>query len=224
MPRVKADLAAPTNGRAAFRHPDEGRAGAAGDDKDYGDVKAGDCPTSGDCAGCARAGSPRAGGRTPPRASLLPCESCWFLLLAAAAVGVALAAKLVSGYVLFVAPPYRVELSLNFFLLLAAAGFVSGYALLRLAIRMSGLPREVQAMRRRQEARAHAQADAAVVALLEGRYGKAGNSPRRRSTSGCAGHRGAGRGARGARHPRLRDRRSAPHRAAAQAGSPRFRA
>ena len=54
----------------------------------------------------------------------------WFLLLAAAAVAVALAAKLVSGYVLFVAPPYRVELSLNLFLVLAVAGFVAGYALM----------------------------------------------------------------------------------------------
>jgi HemY protein len=98
----------------------------------------------------------------------------WFLLLAAAAVGVALAAKLVSGYVLFVAPPYRVELSLNLFLVLAVAGFVAGYALMRLAARTSGLPAEVRAMRRRQrEARVRTKLDSAVVALLEGRYGKA---------------------------------------------------
>ena len=47
----------------------------------------------------------------------------WFLLLAAAAVAVALAAKVVNGYVLFVAPPYRIELSLNLFLVLIAVGF-----------------------------------------------------------------------------------------------------
>jgi HemY protein len=98
----------------------------------------------------------------------------WFLLLAAAAVGVALAAKLVTGYALFVAPPYRVELSLNFLLLLLVAGFVGGYALVRLVARVVGLPREVQALRRRQQKeRARAKHDAAVVALLEGRYGKA---------------------------------------------------
>jgi len=97
----------------------------------------------------------------------------WFLLLAAAAVGVALAAKVVNGYVLFVAPPYRVELSLNLLLLLLVAGFVGGYALLRLALHTAALPRDVRALRRRQqEARARTKLDAAIVALLEGRYGK----------------------------------------------------
>jgi len=101
----------------------------------------------------------------------------WFLLLAAAAVGVALAAKLVTGYALFVAPPYRVELSLNFLLFLLVAGFVGSYALLRIASRTMGLPREVRAFRRRQQLeRARAKHDAAVVALLEGRYGKARQS------------------------------------------------
>jgi len=97
----------------------------------------------------------------------------WFLLLAAAAVSVALAAKVISGYVLFVAPPWRVEVSLNLLLLLLLGGFVGGYALLRLALRTTALPREVRAFRRRQqEARARAKLDGAVVALLEGRYGK----------------------------------------------------
>jgi HemY protein len=97
-----------------------------------------------------------------------------FLVLAAAAVGVALAARLLSGYALFVAPPWRVELSLNFFLVLLVAGFFAGYALLRLALRAARLPREVSGLRRRQrEARARSKIDAAVVALLEGRQGKA---------------------------------------------------
>jgi HemY protein len=98
----------------------------------------------------------------------------WFLLLAAAAVGVALAAKLTSGYALFVAPPYRVELSLNLLLVLVVAGFVGGYLLVRLVKRAVGLPAEVRTFRRRQQQeRARAKHDAAVVALLEGRYGKA---------------------------------------------------
>jgi len=98
----------------------------------------------------------------------------WFLLLAAAAVAVALLARVVSGYVLLVAPPYRVELSLNLLLLLIVLGFLAGYALLRIALRTSALPAEVRAMRRRQqETRVRTKLDAAVVALLEGRYGKA---------------------------------------------------
>jgi len=98
----------------------------------------------------------------------------WFLLLAAAAVAVALVARVNAGYVLFVAPPYRVEVSLNFFLLALLAGFVGAYVALRVVRRMLDLPVEVRAYRRRQqEERARAKHDAAVVALLEGRYGKA---------------------------------------------------
>jgi HemY protein len=98
----------------------------------------------------------------------------WFLLLAAAAVGVALATRLTAGYVLFVAPPYRVELSLNLWLLLALACFAGAYALVRMVRRAMHLPDEVRAFRRRQQQeRARAKHDAAVVALLEGRFGKA---------------------------------------------------
>jgi HemY protein len=98
----------------------------------------------------------------------------WFLLLAAAAVGVALAARLMAGYALFVSPPYRLELSLNLFLLLALAGFVGGYLLVRVTGRALHLPDEVRAFRRRQQQeRTRIKQDAAIVALLEGRYGKA---------------------------------------------------
>jgi HemY protein len=98
----------------------------------------------------------------------------WFLLLAGAAVAVALAARLTSGYALFVAPPYRVELSLNVLAILTIGGFIAGYALLRIVKRALALPDEVRAFRRRaHEERARAKQDAAVVALLEGRFGRA---------------------------------------------------
>jgi HemY protein len=98
----------------------------------------------------------------------------WFLLLAAAAVGVALAARLTAGYALFVAPPYRVELALNLLIILTFAAFVAGYALVRVIKRAVGLPEEVRALRKRQQQeRARSRQDAAIVALLEGRYGKA---------------------------------------------------
>jgi len=98
----------------------------------------------------------------------------WFLLLAGAAVAVALAARLTTGYALFVAPPYRVELSLNLLLVIALAGFVTGYVLLRIVRRALGLPQEVRRYRQRQQQeRARARQDAAVVALLEGRFGRA---------------------------------------------------
>ena len=47
-----------------------------------------------------------------------------FLVLAAAAVSVALLARINAGYALFVAPPYRIELSLNTFFALALLAFV----------------------------------------------------------------------------------------------------
>lgn len=98
----------------------------------------------------------------------------WFLLLAVAAVAVALAARLTTGYALFVAPPYRVELSLNLLLVLLLAAFVAGYVLVRVVKHAVGLPAAVRAMRhRQQQERARSKQDAAVVALLEGRHGKA---------------------------------------------------
>ena len=105
-----------------------------------------------------------------------------FLLLGAIAVAVALFARINVGYVLFVAPPYRLELSLNAFLLLAVAAFGLGYAVARFAARLARLPAEVRAHRKAQQiARARAKQDAALVGLLEGRFGRARASPRRRS-------------------------------------------
>jgi len=98
----------------------------------------------------------------------------WFLLLAIAAVVAALAAKLNSGYALLVAPPYRIELSLNLLLVLIVGGFFLLYFGLRMLARTVQLPTQVRQWRRQQkEQRARAKLDAAVVALLEGRYGKA---------------------------------------------------
>ncbi|MEP7329164.1 MAG: heme biosynthesis HemY N-terminal domain-containing protein [Betaproteobacteria bacterium] len=97
-----------------------------------------------------------------------------FLLLAVLAVVAALLFKLNSGYALFVAPPYRVEVSLNAFIIIVAASFFVGYLLLRLASRLAGLPAQVRASRRQRNVeRARGKQDASTVALLEGRYGKA---------------------------------------------------
>lgn len=97
-----------------------------------------------------------------------------FLLIAAAAVTLALLFRINSGYVLFVAPPYRVELSQNAFIILAVLVFLALYALIRTGVRLARLPEDVrEARRRRQFERFRSKQDAAVVALLEGRHGKA---------------------------------------------------
>ncbi|MEP7276192.1 MAG: heme biosynthesis HemY N-terminal domain-containing protein [Betaproteobacteria bacterium] len=97
-----------------------------------------------------------------------------FLILAAGAVAIALVARINNGYALFVAPPYRVELSLNTFFALVALAFFALYVLLRLLSRLARLPAVVrESRRRRQIERARGKQDAAVVALIEGRDGKA---------------------------------------------------
>ena len=92
-----------------------------------------------------------------------------FLLIAAAAVTLALLFRINTGYVLFVAPPYRVELSQNAFIIIAVLGFIALYALIRAGVRLAKLPEEVrEGRRRRQFERFRSKQDAAVVALLEG--------------------------------------------------------
>jgi len=97
-----------------------------------------------------------------------------FLAVATAAVTLALLFRINTGYVLFVSPPYRIELSQNAFIVIAVLGVIAIYALVRAAVRLAALPAQVrQSRRRRQFERFRSKQDAAVVALLEGRHGKA---------------------------------------------------
>jgi HemY protein len=98
----------------------------------------------------------------------------WFLLLAIAAVVAALAARINAGYALLVSPPYRIELSLNLLLILMIGGFAALYFGLRMLVRTTQIPGQVRAWRLQQKkARARQKFDAAIVALLEGRYSRA---------------------------------------------------
>src|SRR5438067_9860324 len=92
--------------------------------------------------------------------SLLRCLF-WFLLLAIAAVVAALAAKLNNGYALLVAPPYRIELSLNLLIILVVGSFVSLYLGLRIIVHTVRLPSQVREWRRQmKQARSRAKLDA----------------------------------------------------------------
>lgn len=98
----------------------------------------------------------------------------WSLLTFALAVGVALAARFNHGNVALLWPPYRVDLSVNLALLFLAVLFV----LMHLAlIGMSGalrLPARVREYReRRILQRAAAAFHDALLAFLEGRFGRA---------------------------------------------------
>jgi HemY protein len=98
----------------------------------------------------------------------------WLLVLAALAAGLSLAAVYNDGYVLFVLPPWRVELSLNLFVILALLGFVALYFSLRSVGALLAMPASVREFRARH---ARDKADIAlreaVTMTIEGRFSRA---------------------------------------------------
>lgn len=97
-----------------------------------------------------------------------------FLLAAALAVGLAVAARYNDGYVLVVVPSYRVELSLNLMILLLVGSFILLFFLIRAVTEILGLPASVQAYRARQKAiKDEAALRDAMRFLFEGRYSQA---------------------------------------------------
>ena len=55
----------------------------------------------------------------------------WLVALMAAAIGIAVSAEYNPGNVVFFYPPHRIDLSLNFFVVLVALLFIVLYGLLR---------------------------------------------------------------------------------------------
>ncbi|MDB5775838.1 MAG: heme biosynthesis protein HemY [Herbaspirillum sp.] len=98
----------------------------------------------------------------------------WLLTLFAAAIGLAVATRFNTGNVVFFYPPYRVDLSLNFFVALLILAFILLYFLIRAVRVTQGLPGRVMAYRRRklQEESNQSLRDA-LKALFEGRFGQA---------------------------------------------------
>ena len=98
----------------------------------------------------------------------------WLLAVSAAAVALVLLARVDSGHVLFYYPPWRVEMSMVFFVAAALVSFVGLYFLLRLIGNALALPATVRAWRaRRRRERAHTALAAALQAYYEGRYARA---------------------------------------------------
>jgi HemY protein len=96
------------------------------------------------------------------------------VVLFAAAVGLALALSADPGNVVVFYPPYRIDLSLNLFLLIELALFIVAYGLIRLARGTVQMPQRVASYRQRQsEKRASRALRAALQAHFEGRYGHA---------------------------------------------------
>ena len=98
----------------------------------------------------------------------------WLLVLLATAIGLAVTARFNPGNVVLFYPPYRVDLSLNFFLLLATLAFVFIYLAIDAIRTTRNMPRKVAAYRREKRERDGNQAlRDALRALFEGRFGHA---------------------------------------------------
>ncbi len=98
----------------------------------------------------------------------------WLVGIVALAVAFTLAAQYNTGYLLLVLPPYRVEFSLNFLIVLAFACFAGGYALVRFVAATVQLPGEVRKYRqRRRKEKAQATLAEALNEYFAGRYRRA---------------------------------------------------
>ncbi|GLR11755.1 heme biosynthesis protein HemY [Chitinimonas prasina] len=97
----------------------------------------------------------------------------WLIALFGLAVGLAMFARLNTGYALLFFPPWRMELSLNAFVLLFALLVLGGYGLVKLVDWLLAMPRNVRrykAAKRVNDARRYRRE--AITALIEGRYHK----------------------------------------------------
>jgi HemY protein len=106
----------------------------------------------------------------------------WIIFLFAAAIGLAVAARFNPGNVVFFYPPYRVDLSMNFFILLTGLLFVLLYGLLK-AIRITkNMPAKVARYRReKREREGNLAFREALKAFFEGRFGHAERAASRAS-------------------------------------------
>jgi len=98
----------------------------------------------------------------------------WLLALMATAIGIAVAARFNPGNVVLFYPPHRLDLSLNFFLVLQVLLFALLYVLIRAVRSTLKMPGRVAAYRERKRERdANKALRDALKALFEGRFGHA---------------------------------------------------
>jgi HemY protein len=104
----------------------------------------------------------------------------WIVAIVLVAVALTLLARYSTGYALLVWPPYRIELSLTFLLLLIAGAFVVLYFVVRAVsatLRLPAQVREYRAARRRRNARATFAG--ALHEFFSGRYARSEKAARR---------------------------------------------
>ncbi|MES2160770.1 MAG: heme biosynthesis protein HemY [Pseudomonadota bacterium] len=106
----------------------------------------------------------------------------WIVALMAAAIGIAVTARFNPGNVVLFYPPHRIDLSLNFFVVLEVALFAFLYIVLRAFRATVSMPRKVAAYRQRKRERdGNKGLREALKALFEGRFGHAEKAAMRAS-------------------------------------------
>ena len=103
----------------------------------------------------------------------------WALVLALLAVALAILAQFNDGNVVLLLPPTRIDLSLNFFLLLAGVAVIVVWWLARMVQQAADFPERVRLYRqRRDEVGSQRALRDALRALLEGRFARAERAAR----------------------------------------------
>src|SRR5690554_1434093 len=98
----------------------------------------------------------------------------WMCVLLVLAVALALVLREHSGNVLIIAPPWRIELSLIFTVLLVLASFVALYVALRLIAWLVSGPERFRSWRGlRGRKKEHELLESGWISVLEGRYNEA---------------------------------------------------
>ncbi|MGH8744935.1 MAG: heme biosynthesis HemY N-terminal domain-containing protein, partial [Burkholderiales bacterium] len=111
----------------------------------------------------------------------------WLLAVFAAAVALVIVGHADDGYVLFVYPPYRLEMSLLFFGVAALAVFAALYVLARFTHHVLALPVQVRNFRqRRRRERGQSALASALQSYFEGRYAHAEKESERAHGSGAS--------------------------------------
>src|SRR4051794_39068261 len=96
------------------------------------------------------------------------------VILLAVAIGLAVGARFNPGNVVFFYPPYRIDLSLNLFLVLLVMSFVLLHTMLRAIRSTQQMPQRVAAYRRdKREREGNRALRDAFKAYFEGRFGHA---------------------------------------------------
>jgi HemY protein len=103
----------------------------------------------------------------------------WFVLLFAAAAALAIIGVFDGGQVLLVMPPYRVDVSLNLFVVALVIAFIVIYAVMRAVRNIWKMPQRVAAYRARSRlSKANGALRDAIGHLYAGRFSKAEKSAR----------------------------------------------